>query len=83
MKKLFIVAPYFPPSSMSPAQRIRFIVKHAASLEKLLSILDNCKDQLQLTLIGHVRTFFYSNEIKDRSYISIKSSLPSKNFMLL
>jgi hypothetical protein len=32
MRKIFIVAPYFPPSAMPPSQRIRLIVKHAASL---------------------------------------------------
>ncbi len=32
MKKIFIIAPYFPPSALPPAQRVRLIVQHAASL---------------------------------------------------
>ncbi len=32
MRKIFIIAPYFPPSAMPPSQRVRLIVKHAASL---------------------------------------------------
>ena len=51
-------------------------IDYSRGLEKLLPILDNFKDKLQLTLIGQIRTFFYNNEIKGRGYISIKSSLP-------
>jgi glycosyltransferase involved in cell wall biosynthesis len=32
MKKILIVAPNFPPSSLPPSQRIRLMVKHLASL---------------------------------------------------
>lgn len=32
MDKIFIVAPYFPPSALPPAQRVRLIVQHAATL---------------------------------------------------
>lgn len=32
LKRIFIVAPFFPPSAMPPAQRVRLIVQHAASL---------------------------------------------------
>ena len=32
MKKIFIIAPHFPPSFLPPAQRVRLIVQHAASL---------------------------------------------------
>jgi len=32
LKKIFIIAPYFPPSAMPPSQRVRLIVQHAASL---------------------------------------------------
>lgn len=32
MKKIFIVAPYFPPSALPPSQRVRLIVKHAKEL---------------------------------------------------
>lgn len=32
LKRIFIVAPFFPPSPMPPSQRVRLIVKHAASL---------------------------------------------------
>src|ERR1035437_6198914 len=32
MKKIFIIAPHFPPSSLPPAQRVRLIVKHAFKL---------------------------------------------------
>jgi glycosyltransferase involved in cell wall biosynthesis len=32
LKKLFIIAPHFPPSALPPSQRVRLIVQHAASL---------------------------------------------------
>lgn len=32
LKKIFIIAPFFPPSALPPSQRVRLIVKHAASL---------------------------------------------------
>lgn len=32
MRKIFIVAPHFPPSSLPPAQRVRLLVNHLASL---------------------------------------------------
>lgn len=31
-KKIFIIAPHFPPSSLPPAQRVRLIVKHVHKL---------------------------------------------------
>lgn len=32
MKNIFIVAPFFPPSALPPAQRVRLIVQHASTL---------------------------------------------------
>ena len=32
LKKIFIIAPHFPPSAMPPSQRVRLIVQHATSL---------------------------------------------------
>jgi len=32
LKKIFIIAPHFPPSSLPPAQRVRLMVKHLKSL---------------------------------------------------
>ncbi|HYF31990.1 MAG TPA: glycosyltransferase [Chitinophagaceae bacterium] len=32
-KKIFIIAPHFPPSSMPPAQRVRLLVRHMRALK--------------------------------------------------
>ena len=32
MKKIFIIAPHFPPSALPPSQRVRLMVKHLKSL---------------------------------------------------
>jgi len=32
LKKIFIIAPHFPPSALPPAQRVRLLVKHLKSL---------------------------------------------------
>ena len=32
MKKIFIIAPHFPPSALPPAQRVRLMVKHLKTL---------------------------------------------------
>lgn len=31
LKKIFIIAPHFPPSALPPAQRVRLLVKHCAN----------------------------------------------------
>lgn len=32
MKKVFIIAPFFPPSALPPSQRVRLIINHATAL---------------------------------------------------
>ncbi|MEJ7820765.1 MAG: hypothetical protein WKF85_00510 [Chitinophagaceae bacterium] len=60
MKKIFIVAPYFPPSAMPPSQRVRLIVQHAASLGYYPTIFtvnskyrDEIEDQWMVDLMGN------------------------------
>ena len=68
MKKLFIIAPHFPPSSMPPSQRVRLIVQHAASLGYFPTVLtvdpkyrEEKKDPWMVDLVGNKFTLVTVN----------------------
>jgi len=59
MKNIFIVAPHFPPSSAPPSQRVRLLVKHAASLGFYPTVFtvapkyrEEIEDEWMCTLLG-------------------------------
>lgn len=59
MKSIFIVAPHFPPSAAPPSQRVRLLVKHAASFGFYPTIFtvapryrEEIEDEWMCTLLG-------------------------------
>lgn len=50
-------------------------VDKGRGLEKLLPILDDFKNEIELTLIGNLRTDLFEQELKHRNYIICKDSL--------